>query len=96
MKKNYFIVVCFATFLAFTSCNNALQGPEKIKESVTTPVSYGNGVYYFGCVERDFAVSLSTFIENTTKDSLEIKAITSDGSNLYGVDKGYFVVVAKK
>lgn len=98
--RNFFVILCLALLIVLNSCmDHPAKGPEETVASnvpVTTPISYGNGVYYFNCNQREFAGALSVFIKDVVTSDLEIKAIASDGTSIYGYDKGYFVIVAKK
>ena len=91
MKK---VFLAGLLLIALNSCNN--EGGKSTQESiVVSPVSYGNGVYYFKCTERTFAISLADFIEKSVNNNQELKAISPDGA-VSGNDKGYFVVIGIK
>lgn len=97
MKKILFI---FLSFLILSCQYNpgAEGGPVKEHEApalnqIVKPIEYGNGVYYFNCTERQFAVSLADFLSDTTKS---VQTMTGDGSSGYGSDAGYFVVIKNK
>ncbi len=97
MKKTVlFLVLFFVAFIVLNSCSKTSKRDSKETEiAIVTPSDYGNGVYYFAVNKKTFAVSLSAFIAGLD-ESLEIKAITGDGTWGNGIDKGYFVIVAKK
>ena len=86
--KNLILILIFGTLLV--SCDTASDGPKKAV--VCSPVDYGNGVYYFPCMQEDFAISLSVFLADS---SLIFKGMTGNGKGVYGEDLGYFVVVEK-
>ncbi len=101
MKRNFlyfFIIASIVLYVSVSSCGNdrarsfAKEGPYEQLENVpaldpVTPVSYGNGVYYFDATKRQFGISLSAFLADTTKRLL---TVTGDGPN------GYWVVVKEK
>ncbi len=104
----FFIVASIVLYASVSSCDNdrvstlANEGPYEQPivppEHVTaldpvTPVSYGNGVYYFDATERQFGISLSAFLADTTKQLL---SITGDNTIGTGIDQGYWVVVKEK
>jgi hypothetical protein len=97
MKKLFAIVLFCALCFVGCRCNSAAGAPnESDFASVTEPVSYNNGVYYFDCTGKDFAVSLSKFLQKQGP-GLEVKAMSSDGTSIfYGRNQGYFVVVGPK
>ncbi len=74
----YFFVVSL-----LTGCFD-LPPEEKV---VCTPIDYGNGVYYFPCIEKDFGNALSKF-----KTEREVISIASDNYYRTGLTKGYFVI----
>lgn len=78
-------MVCFAF-----ACSSARKQSAVGNTSIVVPVNYGNGVYYFPVTEAAFGNSLSEFIAQ--HQTLEVMAMTGDGTKSYGWDKGYFVV----
>lgn len=97
MKKIYLIL--FFISLLITQCNDpASIGPKPVKDSefdvnITRPINYGNNVFYFPCIQKEFAMSLSQFLSDST---IEIEAMAGDGNGTYGCDLGYFVVIKRK
>ncbi|MBI4991730.1 MAG: hypothetical protein HZB99_00740 [Candidatus Harrisonbacteria bacterium] len=79
--------------VALLAACDAAKDPNNIKKSGCTPLDYGNGVYYFPCIEANFANALSTFLKNFPM--MEVSAMTGNGNGSYGHNMGYFVVVRK-
>lgn len=89
----FLILFIFTLF----SCNNPSDGTiESVQKvgDIYKPANYGNGVYYFECVDKIFAISLSDFLQKNP--SIEVKAITGNGTSAQGNNTGFFVVVGKK
>jgi len=90
----------FLSLLALAATLSAFQGgciyddPADLENvgagSDSNVVSYGNGVYYFPQTKASFGNALSLFVQGN--ESLEVVAISGDGSHIDGVDHGYFVV----
>ncbi len=59
-----------------------------------TPLDYRNGVFYFPCVESDFANSLSRFVAE--RPSLRTVTMTGNGNGGHGRDNGYFVLTEQR
>jgi hypothetical protein len=94
MKKLSFLIFS----IIFIACNDVVRGPVQPDENdpltqVVKPINYGNNVYYFDCIERQFGISLADFLSDTT---IYVQAISGDGTDGYGYDTGYFVVIGKK
>lgn len=53
------------------------------------PVDYGRNVFYFACIEENFANALAQFKKSHRE--LAITAIAGDGTGNRGRDRGYFV-----
>lgn len=103
MKTKISLFLIFAALL-FSSCggpsNEPNEGPSYHSPSkqITafepmTPVNYGNGVYYFSVIRKQFGISLSAFLADTSK---QLISVTGDGTDSYGFDQGYWVVVKEK
>ena len=89
------ITVLFAVSLFFiVSCGSpASVGPSKDDSSlIVKPIYYGNGVYYFPCIKKVYAVSLAAFLADSTK---RVTSAASDNTKtiFYSATKGYFVTV---
>ena len=81
-KKLIFIAII--SVLTAAACDNTL---DVFTKKIKIPQYYGNGVYYFDCNGKEFAESLSIFLEN----GKEVSAITNIGTP--GSKEGYLVVV---
>jgi len=57
------------------------------------PIDYGNGVFFFPCVGRIFAIALSDFLKDGKK---KVVSMTADGSAGCGADRGFFVFIKEK
>ena len=68
--------------------------PAANNSSVSSPVDYGNGVYYFPVVDRHFGNALSAFIG--ARPELELVALTGNDAGLYGSNVGHFAVFRQK
>ncbi len=90
VKVTIFSCCLIAVIIFLASCGTA-GNPGKVNNTqIVNPVDYGHGVYYFPTTEAGFGNSLSKFIAG--HPTLEIKAMASDGTSGYGMDRGYFVV----
>ena len=87
------ILFFFATMGVSCSPNAAKNGTANVVSS-TVPIDYGNDVYYFPVTEKEYAVSLSSFLGNHPE--LELLSMTGNGNSSYGRDAGYFTVFKKK
>lgn len=90
MKKNVLLKLTFialAVILSAAACNENL---EIFTKKAKFPECYGNGVYYFDCTGKEFAQSLSNFLE----DGKKIITITNIHDN--GGQDGYLVIVDNK
>ena len=99
MKKLIFLSCLIA--LAFVSCSTPTKEVIDENGNVHTVLStdaditnYGNGVYYFNYTSRTFAEALSAFVAEHPE--LELVSFSGNGSSVYGVDQGYFVVFKKR
>lgn len=95
MRKLFVAILLIACCIFASSCvkkTDAGQGPAKIFDMVKVqkPLYYGNGVYHFKCTEREFAVSIASFLSDSTK---YVQGLVSDGMGVNGYDAGYFVVI---
>ena|SRR6476620_3150655 len=100
-----FIFCSIALISAFSSCdsgssNAANEGPsyhapagQETAFEPMAPVDYKNGVYYFATTRRQFGISLSVFLADTTRHLI---SITADGTGMDGLNVGYWVVVKEK
>lgn len=68
--------------------NNSMQ-PNVILQPDRNAVytDFGNGVYYFAYVKAEFGTVLASF-----KATHKIISVVEDGTGLYGVTVGYFVI----
>lgn len=90
MKKS-FIFLFFCT-LIFMGCSAAHTGPRPDDQSrIVSPVDYGNGVYFIDARDRDFAVSLSAFLSDTSRHLICVTG--NGGADGAGDDHGYFVII---
>jgi len=55
---------------------------------------YSNGVFFFDCVDIEFALALSKF--KGDNPSIAVSAISGNGTLLYGVNSGFFVSTEQK
>lgn len=92
MEKFMRIVLVAAALLALASCAPPANSQNSVGNGSNCPiVDYGNGVYYFDCIEGSFADALSRF--KAAEPNYEVTAMTADGNGGYGRDTGYFVSV---
>ncbi len=89
MKIVKVIVLCFIAISLF-GCNGPGNKEKVNNTQIVEPVNYGNGVYYFYAAEATFGNSLSKFIAKNP--TLEVVAMTGNGTASHGHDDGYFVV----
>ena len=80
--------------LGLSACDTAAD-PENVGWQSTvrmgcSPLSYENEVWYFPCTGSDFGNRLSAFI---AENNVRVLAISGNGTDAYGDDMGYFVVV---
>lgn len=73
--------------------NSSIEN-QSVVGKVVAPVGYGNGVYYFACIQDRFANSLSAFLGEN--QNLKVDAISGNGTSTQGFDSGYFVVFSEK
>lgn len=107
MKK--YLILITVIFLMYGCDNDPARGPVMSEtkspepiSSVSTnemesPIDYGNGVYYFPCTGRVFAIALSKFKTDT---SIVITSVATDVngsfSGISNGSEGYFVTVEKR
>lgn len=78
--------------LALGACANPTANTQNVGAKVDCKtVDYGQGVWYFSCTTDTFANALSQFKLNNPQ--LIVSAMTGDGTDGYGYDRGYFVSV---
>jgi hypothetical protein len=65
---------------------------EEDTNEIVTPKSYGNGVFYFGCIREQFAKSLSAWLGKTTFNITALAPIISNGGMGCWI-RGYLVIV---
>lgn len=90
--------LCLILIISIFSCKEAaskgVDTPITNKEAsdTSTVLYYGNGVYYFYSTNKEFGVALSSFLSDSSK---QVLSVTGDGTDSYGEDRGYWVVITK-
>jgi hypothetical protein len=85
------LLFVLSSLLIIAACNDA-SDPKNVvqtKPASDVVVDYGNGVYYFDYTRASFGNALSKFL---SEHNCRVEAVAGDGTALYGVDEGYFVV----
>ena len=95
MKKLIIAIILITVVFFIAGCSIA-QNPENVGKTneIIMPIDYGNGVYYFSCRAAKFGNSLSFFIKQNP--SLKFAGMAGDGTGIYGLDIGYWVIFEKK
>jgi hypothetical protein len=101
MKKLFFIGLMVCLCVACEQPTKTITGDDGKEytvvddvKSVSKITDYGNGVYYFDYVGKEFARHLSDFIGQNP--SLELVAMMGNADGMYGRNYGYFVVFREK
>jgi hypothetical protein len=80
-------------FCLLAGCTNDLK---QNTENTCAIDKYGNGVYYFGCTEANFATELSTFIGEHKDIRVVTVAVVTSPAGYNDPIKGYFVITEPK
>jgi hypothetical protein len=85
-----YLILILVSVLFCVGCDDT-NDPTSVSNNSHTPsvVDYGNGVYYFGLNRSEFGNALSAFLSS---HPCHLEGITGNGTGLYGLDLGYFVI----
>jgi hypothetical protein len=88
-------LVLMLAAVTLTGCDRAAD-PTNVADRGTNKaaqnegvIDYGNGVYYIARTESDFANTLAVFLKD---HPCKMEGMAGNGTNGYGIDRGYFIV----
>jgi hypothetical protein len=94
MKGNVFIIIISiisVVILGSAFVYTTQIEPQNQTSSICQIKDYENGVLYFECVDNQFAMTLSDYIQN--HPNVTIQSISGTKQDFYGEDHGYIVVI---
>lgn len=97
MRSTFVSIFIFLSLmgLLFWFAHSPAANPSAVRAATDIKVvEYGNGVYYFDALGPSFGNQLSEFLRD--HPDLELVSMVSDGTGVYGANRGCFVVLRPK